>query len=108
MAVTVSEMRPVAHLPFILGMLRHLKIAALIDTRLPPHPDNVLACGRGGEARVLAILDGHHALYKVGLWLAERGMLPLLQPGLQQESRNDYRLGQRLIGDSASSSPSGE
>jgi transposase len=96
MAVTVSEIRPVAHLPLILGMLRKLEVAALIDKLLPPHPDNVLACGRGVEALVLAILDGHHALYKVGTRLAERGMLPLLQTGLKQESLNDYRLGQIL------------
>jgi hypothetical protein len=30
---------------------------------------------------VLAILDGHHALDKVGSRLEERGMLPLLQAG---------------------------
>jgi hypothetical protein len=31
---------------------------------------------------VLAILDGHHALYKVGKRLEERGMVTLLQPEL--------------------------
>lgn len=51
--------------PFDLGMLRKLEVAAVIDALLPPHPDNVLSCGRGVEALVLAILDGHHALYKV-------------------------------------------
>jgi transposase len=44
----------------------------------------------------LAILDGDHALYKVGSRLEERGMLPLLQAGLGRESLNDYRLGQIL------------
>jgi hypothetical protein len=62
MAVAVSEMRPVAHLPLILGLLRKLEVATIIDRLLPPHPDNVLSCGRGVEALVLAILDGHHAL----------------------------------------------
>jgi homoserine kinase len=66
MAVAVSEIRPVAHLPLILGMLRKLEVATIIDGCLPPHPDNVISCGTGGEALVLAILDGHHALYKVG------------------------------------------
>jgi transposase len=56
----------------------------------------VISCGRGVEALVLAILDGDHALYKVGARLEERGMLPLLQEGLQRESLNDYRLGQIL------------
>jgi hypothetical protein len=48
------------------------------------------------EALLLAILDGYHALYKVGARLADRGMLPLLQPGLQRASLHDYRLGQIL------------
>jgi hypothetical protein len=48
------------------------------------------------EALLLAILDGHHALYKVGARLEERGMLPLLQPGLARTSLHDYRLGQIL------------
>ena len=45
---------------------------------------------------VLAILDGHHALYKVGKRLEERGMVPLLQPELTRTALNDYRLGHIL------------
>jgi transposase len=48
------------------------------------------------EALLLAILDGHHALYKVGARLEERGMISLLQPGLTRTSLHDYRLGQIL------------
>jgi transposase len=96
MAVAVSGISPVAHLPLILGILRKLKVASLIDEMIPPHRDNVLSCGTGVEALVLAILDGDHALYKVGSRLAERGMLSLLQAGLARESLNDYRLGQIL------------
>ena len=96
MVVSVSDIRPVAHLPLILGLLRKLEVAAVIDALLPPHPDTILSCGRGVEALVLAILDGYHALYKVGQRLEERGMLPLLQEGLQRESLNDYRFGQIL------------
>jgi hypothetical protein len=51
----------------------------------------MLSCGRGVEALVLAILDGDHALYKIGRRLEERGMVELLQPGLTPASRNDYR-----------------
>jgi transposase len=96
MAVEVCKVRSVAHLPLVLGMLRKLEVMTVIDGLLPPHPDNILSCGRGVEALVLAILDGHHALYKVGQRLEERGMLPLLQADLQRESLNDYRLGQIL------------
>jgi transposase len=45
---------------------------------------------------VLAILDGDHALYKVGQRLEERGMVALLQPGLTRASLHDYRLGHIL------------
>src|SRR5215471_1508898 len=96
MAVTIQHIRPVAHLPLVLGGVRKLNIAALIDPFCPPHPAHVLSCGRGVEALRLAILDGHHALYQVGARLEERGMLPLRQDGLRRASLNDYRLGQML------------
>ena len=96
MAVAIHQISPVAHLPLVLGVVRKLNVAALIDTFCPPHPAHVLSCGRGVEALLLAILDGHHALYKVGARLEERGMLPLLQPGLTRTSLHDYRLGQIL------------
>ena len=96
MAIVIRDIAPVAHLPLILGVLRKLNVAPLVDTIIPPHPEHVLSCGRGVEALVLAILDGHHALYKVGTRLDERGMLPLLQPGLTRHSVHDTRLGQIL------------
>src|SRR5215470_7281694 len=96
MALAIHQISPVAHLPLVLGVVRKLKVAALIDTFCPPHPAHVLSCGRGVEALLLAILDGHHALYKVGARLEERGMISLLQPGLTRTSLHDYRLGQIL------------
>src|SRR4030095_5029124 len=96
MAVSLRDVAPVAHLPLVLGMLRTLDVARRIDTLTHPQPAHVLSCGRGVEALVLAILDGHHALYKVGQRLDERGMLPLLQPGLTRASIHDTRLGQIL------------
>jgi transposase len=96
MAMTVQQIHPVAHLPLILGVLRRLEVATLIDGLIPPHPAHGLSCGRGVEALVLAILDGHHALYKVGKRLEERGMVTLLQPGLTRAALNDYRLGHIL------------
>jgi transposase len=92
--VTVQSVHPLAHLPLVLGVVRRLDIAAVIARRIPPNPAHVLFCGHGVEARLRAILDGHHALYKVGARLEERGMLPLLQAGLERASLNDYRLGQ--------------
>ena len=94
MAVSVSGISPVAQLPLILGRRRTLQVASRIDERLPPHPDNVISCGTGVAAVVLAILDGDHARYKVGARLEERGMRPLLQADLGRESLNDDRLGQ--------------
>ena len=96
MATTVQQIHPVAHLPLVLGVLRRLEVATLIDGLIPPHPAHGLSCGRGVEALGLAILDGHHALYKVGKRLEERGMVALLQPGLTRAALNDYRLGHIL------------
>jgi transposase len=96
MAIAIHQISPVAHLPLLLGVIRKLEVATLIDTFCPPHPANVLSCGRGVEALLLAILDGHHALYKVGARLEDRGMLPVLQPGLTRTALHDYRFGQIL------------
>jgi transposase len=96
MAMTVQQIHPVAHLPLVLGVLRRLEVATLIDGLIPPHPAHGLPCGRGVEALVLAILDGHHALDKVGKRLEARGMLALLQPGLTRAALHDYRLGHLL------------
>jgi len=96
MAIAVQQIYPVAHLPLILGVFRRLEVATLIDQLIPPHPAHGLSCGRGVEALVLAILDGQHALYKVGKRLEERGMVPLLQPELTRAALNDYRLGHIL------------
>jgi hypothetical protein len=96
MATTIQQIHPVAHLPLVLGILRRLEIATVMDRLIPPHPAHGLSCGRGVEALVLAMLDGHHALYQVGRRLAERGMVTLLQPELTRAALNDYRLGQIL------------
>ena len=37
------------------------------------------------------MLDGDHALYKVGRRLEERGLVARLHPGLTRASRNAYR-----------------
>jgi hypothetical protein len=81
MATTVEQIHPVAHVPLVLGVLRRLEVATVLDRRIPPHPAHGLSGGRGVEALVLAMLDGHHALSKVGRRLDERGMVTLLQPG---------------------------
>ena len=62
MAITGHQIRPVAHCPLVLGVVRKRDIAPIIDGLIPPNPANGLACGRGVEALMLAILDGHHAL----------------------------------------------
>lgn len=96
MAIAVQQMHPVAHLPLVLGVLRRLEVATVIDHLIPPHPAHGLSGGHGVEALVLAILDGHHALDKVGKRLEERGMVALLQPGCTRAALNDYRLGHIL------------
>ena len=91
--MAMQQIQPVVHWPFVLGVLRRLGGATVIAYLLPPHPVHVLSCGRGVEAVVLAILDGHHALCKGGRRLEERGMVALLQLGLTRAALHDYRLG---------------
>jgi Domain of unknown function (DUF4277) len=93
MAITVQPIHPVAHLPLVLGVRRRLEVATLLDGLIPPHPAHGLSCGRGGEALVLAILEGQQALYKVGKRLEERGMVTRLPPGLTRAALNDDRFG---------------
>ena len=80
MAIAVQQMHPVAHVPLVLGVLRRLEVATVIDSMIPPHPAPGLSCGRGVEAMVLAMLDGPHALYKVGKRLAECGHVGATAP----------------------------
>lgn len=89
----MQQIHPGAHLPLILGVLRRLEVATMMDQLIPPHPAHVLATGRGVAALGLAILDGTHALDKVGQRLEERGMIPLLPPGLTRAALHDDRLG---------------
>jgi hypothetical protein len=96
MAIAVQQIDPVAPLPFIRGVVRRLEVATLFERLIPPHPAHGLSCGRGVEALVLALRDGHHALSKVGQRLAERGMVPLLQPGLTRTALHADRLGHIL------------
>jgi hypothetical protein len=81
MAVSGQQSHPLAHVPVVLGGLRRLAVATVIDRLLPPHPAHVLSAGRGVDTVGRAILDGDHALYKGGRRREERGMLDLLQPG---------------------------
>ena len=74
MAIALQQIRPVAHLPLGLGVVRKRNGAVRIETFCPPPPAPILSCGRGVEARLLAILDGPQALSKVGARLEERGM----------------------------------
>jgi Domain of unknown function (DUF4277) len=80
----------------ILGGLRRLEAATVLDRLIPPPPAHELSTGRGGKALVLAISDGHPARYKVGHRWEERGRLALLQPGLTRLSLHDDRLGHIL------------
>ena len=98
MAMPIQQISPVAHFPLVLGVIRKLHVAALIEPFCPPPPAPVLSGGRGVEALLLAILDGPHALDKVGARLEDRGMFPLLQPGLTRTALYDSRLGQILDG----------
>jgi hypothetical protein len=44
MAIAMQQIRPVAHLPLVLGVVRKLNVAALIDAFCPPHPAHTPTC----------------------------------------------------------------
>ena len=59
--MSVQQSSPLAHLLLVLGVLRRLEVAPIIDRLIPPHPAHGLSGGRGVEALVLALLEGPHA-----------------------------------------------
>jgi hypothetical protein len=81
MAIAVQQIPPVAPLPLVLGVLRRLEVATVLDHLIPPPPAHGRSGGRGGAALGLAMLDGPPALYKVGKRLEERGLGGLRHPG---------------------------
>lgn len=92
----MPQSRPVAHWPVVLGVGRPRHGAARLAPCCPPHPAPGRAGGRGVAARLLAMLAGPQARSKVGARREERGLLPLLPPGLTRASRHEDRRGQRL------------
>src|SRR5919206_203894 len=89
MALTIQQISPVAHLPLVLGVVRKLNVAALIDTFCPPHPAHILSCDRGVEALLLAILDGHDALNQVLLSLGVSSDGLPLRVGIRDGNTSD-------------------
>lgn len=49
MALSVQQSHPVAHVPLILGVLRRLEVAPVIERLSPPHPAHVRSGGRGAR-----------------------------------------------------------
>ena len=56
MAIAVQQIYPIAHLSLVLGVLRRLEVATVIDHLLTPQTEHMLSTGRGVEALVLAIV----------------------------------------------------
>jgi hypothetical protein len=49
MAITVQQIYPVAHLPLVLGVLRRLEVATMLDRLIPPNQAHVLSFGVSGD-----------------------------------------------------------
>jgi hypothetical protein len=78
MAIAVQQIRPIAHLPLVLGVLRRLEAASLIDD-LIPHSLNL-----GSIALLLRFLASDDRLLLFQVWfmfLNHRGIFFLLLPG---------------------------
>jgi Domain of unknown function (DUF4277) len=96
MVLAVQQIAPIAHLPLLLGVVRRLAVATVMDRRIPPPPAPARSTGCGVAALVLALLDGPHARSKVEPRLAARGLRLWLQPGLTRGSLHEARLGHSL------------
>ena len=58
MAMAVQQIHPVAHFPLVLGVLRRLEVATVINRLLPPHPAHVLSCFLRGAAHGVVCSTG--------------------------------------------------
>jgi transposase len=90
MAVSIQRIAPVAHLPLALEVLRKLNVAQLTDTLIPPTRPTSCPVAAGWKRWCWRFSMGTMPSTD------ERGMLPLLQPGLEAASVHDTRLGQIL------------
>ena len=72
MAVARHHLRPGAHWPVVLGLVRTRTVAARIAPCGPAPPAHGLSAGRGVAALLRAMLEGHHALATVGARLGPR------------------------------------
>ena len=86
---------PVAPLPLVLGVLRRLEGAPVLDPSSRPIRRLGARGGVGGAALVLAMLAGQHARAQVGQRLEERGRFPRLQPGGTRAALQEDRVGHR-------------
>jgi len=62
MAITIQQIRPVAHLPLVLGVLRKLDVAALIDTLCPVRSKVNIRLTHGKKSAA-----EHHVITALGL-----------------------------------------
>ena len=60
MALTVQQIQPVAQLSLVLGVLRRLEVATVIDRLIPPYLAHMLSCGRGAVIQWQVGLYRHH------------------------------------------------
>ena len=92
----MPQMRPVAHVSLVLGVVRRWAGATVLARRSTPHPAHVCSPGRGVAAWVLALRAGDQARSKVGQRLEERGLREGLPAGCTRASLQDDRCGHRL------------
>ena len=95
MAMAVQQIHPVAHLPLILGVLRRLEVATVIDRLIPPHPAHGLMWSWG---RSLGPRDSGWASCPLqgGETAGSAGDVGAAPAGLTRAALNDHRLGHIL------------
>src|SRR5437867_1992254 len=82
MAIAVQQIHPVAHLPLVLGVLRRLEVATVIDRLLRPTRRTGSRMGVGPKPWCSPFSMGIMPSLRWGKRLEERGMVSLQQPVL--------------------------
>jgi len=91
-----GDVKRLDHLPLIAQILKDLRVAEIVDARVPTHPDRCVSVGTCVEAMVLTILMGSHTLYRVGEALRTWDLGVLLGQEIKASQLSDDKLGRSL------------
>jgi hypothetical protein len=84
------------HRPLVGAMRRELVVKETLDALIPPHQRHAITVGECGEAMVLTLLPGEHALARVAETWAGYDLEVIFQRPMAAAHFHDNRLGRAL------------